>query len=108
MYKIIWRDYKGISRTGVHYTQEPHYPLENGQESGDLLLRLFLSMPKEGRTALSYDEACHRVCKQVCACVDEERYDFLAWLLENWVQWLSEQGYYVAFTERDYIVLNAA
>lgn len=93
--------FKGRRRSdGTAITLHTHIP----HDDPNLLLRQIQSMPKEGRTAISFDEAA--------AAFEQAFFDFaelpestresVQKMSDEWIAWVSSQGYWIELKGNEY------
>jgi hypothetical protein len=100
---IFWRGYTARAVEGHTWTSEPHLP----QNSGELLLKQIVEMPKSGR-AISYDEACNLFMHHVLDYLDSPgaNREECGRLVNTFVEWVSAQGYWIELRGDEYRASN--
>lgn len=112
MQVVVWRKFEARSRqTGLPFEAEPFVPYE----SGILLLKQILQMPRAERQALDYDEACQLFMQAYhqrpkpslealgsSGVVWRKAQEDSARFRNSFVEWVSQQGYYIELTHQEY------
>lgn len=101
---ILWRKFKALSADKTFMALcHPYLPHKSGAE----FLRQILTMPKEGKTPLTYDEANERFAlayHEFCLKAGVSFEDAQA-MSNNLVAWVSSQGYYIDLDHTEYTSL---
>jgi hypothetical protein len=104
-YKVSWKDYPSKTRHGEPM-MDGVFPIE----SGTRFLHEIEAMPKgkplpfltaREMVKEAYRNAFHWDCLDV-----EPDYDRAFWIQDNWVQWISEQGFHIELTGDEWCVVE--
>jgi hypothetical protein len=103
--QVTWREFMGYRRKDKSPV-ELITPLPGGD--GALLLEQILTMPRAGKQAIGFDDAAAMFVAHYHTYIEskESTRESVTKLGDQWVQWVTDQGYWIVLKGDEYRVID--